>query len=105
MKKKIIISLLIGIMCVLTSCSKTDVTLQPTFIPTSETAITLEPKDMQTDKTKVAYDDEIYIGNKNSKKFHSPNCHTLPAEKNRVEFTSRDEAVNYGYSPCRKCKP
>jgi competence protein ComEC len=48
---------------------------------------------------------ENYIGNKNSKKFHAPTCKTLPAEKNRIYFETRDEAVNQGYAPCGNCKP
>lgn len=46
-----------------------------------------------------------YIGNKNSKKFHLPDCYTLPAEKNRVYFSSRQDAINDGYSPCGNCQP
>ena len=40
--------------------------------------------DIQTNETAVEYEEGNYIGNKNSKKFHRPDCHTLPAEKNRV---------------------
>ena len=46
-----------------------------------------------------------YIGNKNSKKFHLPTCKNLPAEKNRVFFDSRQEAVNAGFDPCGNCQP
>lgn len=46
-----------------------------------------------------------YIGNVNSKKFHLPTCSSLPAEHNRVYFDSRDEAVNAGMVPCKRCKP
>jgi competence protein ComEC len=46
-----------------------------------------------------------YIGNKNSKKFHLPSCKSLPAENNRVYFSSREEASKAGYSPCSICKP
>jgi competence protein ComEC len=46
-----------------------------------------------------------YIGNKNSKIFHQTSCHTLPAEKNQVYFSSRDAAVNAGYRPCKNCDP
>jgi competence protein ComEC len=46
-----------------------------------------------------------YIGNKNSKKFHKPSCHTLPDEKNRVYFSSREKAINAGYVPCKNCDP
>lgn len=44
-----------------------------------------------------------YIGNKNSQKFHAPDCASLPAEKNRVEFDSYDAAIDAGYAPCGSC--
>lgn len=46
-----------------------------------------------------------YIGNKNSLKFHYEDCSSLPKEENRVYFTTREDAVLSGYSPCGKCKP
>ena len=46
---------------------------------------------------------EVYIGNKNSQKFHSPDCANLPAEKNRVEFDSYRAAIEAGYTPCGSC--
>ncbi len=46
-----------------------------------------------------------YIGNKNSKKFHLSSCGSLPAEKNQVFFNGREEAIDAGYDPCKKCKP
>lgn len=46
---------------------------------------------------------EQFIGNVNSKKLHLPSCNGLPSEKNRVEFTSYDEAVAQGYEPCGNC--
>lgn len=67
------------------------------------TVTTAKNEDIQTNETAAEYDEGIYIGNKNSKKFHRPDCHTLPAEKNRVEFSSRADAVNEGYSPCGNC--
>jgi len=48
-----------------------------------------------------------YIGNANTKKFHYANCSSVnkmnPA--NRVDFTTREEAVNAGYIPCKRCQP
>ena len=48
-----------------------------------------------------------YVGNVNSKKFHYTDCSFAQKMKasNRVEFNSRDEAVNAGYIPCKKCQP
>ena len=46
-----------------------------------------------------------YIGNKKSNKFHRLTCGYLPAEHNRVYYTSREEAVNAGMQPCKRCNP
>ena len=46
-----------------------------------------------------------YIGNRNSKKFHLPDCSNLPAEQNRVYFQTRKQAVDEGYAPCGNCNP
>ena len=48
-----------------------------------------------------------YIGNSNSHKFHYPTCSSCSkiAEKNKVVFNSRDEAINQGYVPCKNCNP
>jgi competence protein ComEC len=45
------------------------------------------------------------IGNRNSHIFHLPTCSTLPAEKNRVYFNSRDDAIAQGFRPCKRCNP
>lgn len=50
-------------------------------------------------------DEESYIGNLNSKKFHLPSCSSLPKEDNRVYFATRDAAVEAGYTPCGLCNP
>lgn len=72
----------------------------------SNITITTEKNEtIQTNETAAERIEGTYIGNKNSKKFHRPDCRTLPAEKNRVEFSSRAEAVNSGYSPCGNCAP
>lgn len=46
-----------------------------------------------------------YIGNMNSKVFHRPDCSSLPADRNRIYFNSRQEAIDAGYSPCKNCNP
>lgn len=47
----------------------------------------------------------IYIGNIKSKVFHTESCPNLPSDKNRIEFSSRQDAFNTGYIACRNCKP
>jgi len=48
-----------------------------------------------------------YIGNKNSKKFHHYFCGSVGnmKEKNKVFFLSREDAIEAGYVPCKRCKP
>ena len=48
-----------------------------------------------------------YIGNKNSKKFHSAGCSSVAKMKdsNKVALASRDAAIAAGYEPCKICKP
>ena len=72
--------------------------------------ITVTPErntDVQTNPTEPAQTDGAfaYIGNLRSLKFHLPTCGSLPAEKNRIYFAGRAEAVAAGYDPCVLCNP
>jgi len=48
---------------------------------------------------------QTYIGNKKTKRFHTPDCpfnkHSLP--KNRVFFNQIWDCFYNGYAPCKKC--
>ena len=48
-----------------------------------------------------------YLGHKNSKKLHYPDCRWGKRIKpeNQVWFNSREEAIEKGYVPCKVCKP
>lgn len=48
-----------------------------------------------------------YVGNSNSHKFHKSSCGSASktAPHNRVAFSSRNEAINAGYVPCKRCNP
>jgi len=48
---------------------------------------------------------EGYIGNKNTLKFHRTSCSSLPATKNQVIFSTKDEATALGYVGCKRCNP
>lgn len=48
-------------------------------------------------------EEQRFIGNKNSQKFHSPDCPNLPSEANQVLFSSYQAALDAGYSPCGNC--
>ena len=56
-----------------------------------------------TDPAASSTAQQAYIGNVNSKKFHLPTCPNLPAEKNQILFSSYEEAVAAGYTPCATC--
>lgn len=87
--------------------------LQGTIICTSDgetvSFSTEKNESVQTNPTVTVTPEQAdvgeYIGNKNSKKFHLPTCKSLPAEKNRVFFDSRQEAVDAGFDPCGNCHP
>jgi len=65
------------------------------YVATSEQTITEEA-------TEAEYN---FIGNRNSEIFHTFNCRTLPAERNRVHFETRDQAIAAGHRACRNCRP
>ena len=48
-----------------------------------------------------------YVGNANTGKFHEPSCSSVSkmSEGNKVFFSSRNDAVNQGYVPCKMCNP
>jgi competence protein ComEC len=48
-----------------------------------------------------------YIGNSNTMKFHRANCSSVKQmkESNKVPIFNRDDAINQGYVPCKRCTP
>lgn len=49
-----------------------------------------------------------YVANKNSHKFHSPDCSAVKkmSAKNRWDYTgTRQDLIDQGYEPCQICKP
>ena len=68
----------------------------------SETSLSTEPV-----QENPASDSPFYIGNRNSKRFHYPQCPSVldMKEKNKVLLDSREEAIEKGYTPCGNCHP
>ena len=84
--------------------------LQGAIVITSDGANYTVRSEKQADDTTLnptvsssAASQQAYIGNLNSKKFHLPTCNSLPAEHNQILFSSYDEAIAAGYSPCQSC--
>lgn len=83
-----------------------DPTQKPT--PTPE-LVALEPTETEApaeqSRSAPAKD---YVLNANTMKFHSPTCSSVKdiKESNRRDFTgTRDEVIEMGYVPCKKCNP
>lgn len=59
---------------------------------------------IQEDSKPVA---AAYIGNARSAVFHKASCSSVRqmAEHNKVKLSSRNEAINKGYRPCKNCNP
>jgi len=47
----------------------------------------------------------VYIGNKNSLKYHTPDCSSVKkmSDGNKVKLSSKKEAKSKGYEPCENC--
>ena len=56
---------------------------------------------------RATLEEDPYVGNKNSGKFHYSWCSSVSdiKEKNKVTFSSREEAISQKYIPCKKCNP
>lgn len=96
-------------------------TIRPTATPTRRPTATPSPRPTVTPSRRPTATPRVsatpapthrpisasYIGNKNTKKFHRPDCGSAKqiAQKNVISFSSREEAVNQGYQPCKRCKP
>ena len=55
----------------------------------------------------IRLDEIIYVGNVYTRKFHIATCEYAIAvgQKNKIIFSSREEAIEAGYVPCHVCDP
>lgn len=56
----------------------------------------------------IVYPSGSYVLNINTHKFHNPDCGSVSdmADKNKkVSTDTRDEIINQGYEPCKRCNP
>lgn len=55
----------------------------------------------------ASIEDDPYVGNRNTMKFHYSWCSSVSdiKEKNKVTFKSREEAIRQHYVPCKRCNP
>ena len=70
----------------------------------SDLVIASEVVQAQREANPVPDENEVQlIGNRKTEKYHEPGCHSLPAKKNRVYFSSAEEAEAAGYVHCKNC--
>lgn len=74
----------------------------------SENGQSVQGSDSPSQENKSQSEEQTYIINENTDKFHDPDCSSVDDinEKNKREFTgTRDELIEDGYEPCGICKP
>ncbi len=59
----------------------------------------------KTESDSLASTEYSYIGNLNTKIYHTMFCSSLPFEENRIYFITKEEAAASGYTSCGKCSP
>lgn len=72
--------------------------------PETDTAVQITPELSVSQESR----ETTYVLNTNTKKFHYPTCSSVDdmKEKNKQIYTgSRDEVINMGYVPCKRCNP
>ena len=89
----------------ITTKKNADAETNPTVAEKSNAYYQTEEQNTDTDKTEKVCE---YIGNRNTKKFHYPECSSVGQmkEKNKVYLNcTRDEAIADGYESCKRCNP
>lgn len=72
--------------------------------PETDTAVQITPESSAPQESQGI----TYVLNINTKKFHYPTCSSVDdmKEKNKQIYTgSREEVINMGYVPCKRCNP
>jgi hypothetical protein len=75
--------------------------------PAKTDDISMAPKEQVKPAAKSTLAEYKYVASKNSKVFHRPDCSWAKRIKpeNLIGYNSRDEAINAGKRPCRRCNP
>ena len=88
-----------------TGAKEAPVRAAPTAEPAETEAEEPEPKETEPNETEPKV---TYVANTNTKKFHIPGCSSVTdmKESNKWYFTgTREELIEQGYEPCKRCKP
>jgi hypothetical protein len=79
----------------------------PNKRPCDANDISIVPQEQLKPAVKPAVAKYKYVASKNSKVFHRPDCSSAKRIKpeNLIGYNNRDEAINAGKRPCKRCKP
>lgn len=80
----------------------------PTPAPTPRPQPTVAPTPKPTEAPAVRTNEQSYVLNTNTKKFHYPWCSSVGQMKdsNRWDYYgTRDEIISMGFVPCKRCNP
>ena len=71
-----------------------------------ESSVDIDSNDSDNDSSRTS-SNITYVASSNSDKFHEPSCSQAKRinEENKITFSSREDALNAGYSPCGICYP
>lgn len=74
---------------------------------TKEMPDVVDEEEAQPEEVQEQAETVTYIGSSESDKFHYPSCRFAKeiSAENVIEFASREEAVNRGYTACGVCHP
>lgn len=76
----------------------------PTQQPQTDTTVQITPEPSVPQESK----ETTYVLNTNTMKFHYPSCSSVDQmkEKNKEIYTgNREDIINMGYMPCKRCNP
>ncbi|MCW8141608.1 MAG: thermonuclease family protein, partial [Planctomycetota bacterium] len=49
--------------------------------------------------------ERVYVADERGHRFHRPSCARVPRIRSKLEFRSRDEALDAGQNACGECRP
>lgn len=91
-----------------TAASQGEVTSVVSLTDKAETASVANDETIKKEDINENAEEQNYVLNKNTKKFHHPWCSSADdiKKKNRKDFTgTREEVIAKGYVPCKRCNP
>ena len=77
------------------------------ILPDNETEATVNGYLFESSLEKNETNNAEYFANKNTKKFHLPNCRYVKSikQENLLKSSDRSLLIGDGYIPCKNCNP